>query len=261
MKKYLLKLKLTLAFLYLLLTQTNGQANLQIVFHSAFTTLANEDSIFMFAGIGILNPSDHWGYTTGELAQPGSGLGKMTPMGPSTWGICLEPFSYFSQGTAGPVPNGSTIYNLDMLFHNPGGTIMVTQNTSGANIYFTMSGTSTPVSNFPGTVDGVFQSCTLGIDDIQITNGVITNYPNPLVDKTQFLYSLKSSGKVSLKIYNAIGQIVKTILSDEHQTPNTYSYKWTGDNDSGRKLFNGVYYYTLSVNSKVVQTNKLIISR
>ena len=254
-------LKLTTIFLFFTLFQVRAQANLQIVFHAGFTPLAGQDTVYMFAGIGILNPSDHWGYTTGELAQQGTGLGRMTSMGADVWGICLEPFAYFSQGTAGPVPNGSTIYNLDMLFHNPGGSIMVTKNSLGADIYFIMNGTAPPVSNFTGTVDGIFQNCTLGISDVQFSNGIITNYPNPLVEKTQFLYSLKSPGKVSLKVYNTIGQSVKTIVNDAFQSPNTYTYKWNGDNDSGRKLFNGVYYYTLSVNNKVIQTNKLIISR
>jgi len=240
---------------------------MQITFYAASTALAGADTVYMYSGVALNGPGQYDQYLTGELADPGSGLGRMTNVGPDQWAICLEPFFYFSQGLSGPIPTGWTMYGIgNILFHNPDLSTIVQYNNSAAQFQISFVATSTnittfPTNNSPGQLTASYQSCTLGINDPQITNGLITNYPNPLVDKTQFFYTLKSSGKVSLKIYNAIGQIVKTIVSDELQFPNTYSYKWAGDNDSGRKLFNGVYYYTLSVNSKVVQTNKLIISR
>ncbi|MFI5219489.1 MAG: T9SS type A sorting domain-containing protein [Bacteroidia bacterium] len=235
-----------------------AQSNLQITFNAGTSALAGEDTVYMWAGIGISGPGDHWGFTTGELFQPGTGLGFMKNLGQNIWGICLEPFAYFSQGTGGTVPNGSTIYNLDLLFHNPGGSIQVMNNPQSIPLYFNMT-TNPPTSNWV-LLTANFQSCTLGINEFQISNGVIANYPNPLSDQTNFIYTLKTGGDVQLKIFNTIGQVVRTLVN-ERQNPNTYSKVWVGDNDKGRILYNGLYYYTLSVNGKTIQTNKLVISR
>ncbi|MEP7168975.1 MAG: T9SS type A sorting domain-containing protein [Bacteroidota bacterium] len=262
MKKYILKLKLTGILLVFALIKINAQSNLQIVFHSYNTYLQDSSIIYMYAGAGIDNPGNHWQYTVGNITNPGVGL--MTNIGPYLWGICLEPYTYFSQGPAGAIQAGHYIYNIDMLFHNSDFSVHVDSNFNFYPFNLTTTQTIPPVltsNNSPGQIDATFQNCTLGIQDIQITNGLIGNYPNPLVEKTTFLYSIKSAGKVTLKIYNTIGQVVKTIVNNEFQSPKTYTYKWSGDNDIGRKLFNGIYYYTLSVNNKAVQTNKLIISR
>ena len=267
MKKYLPVFKLVLIFLMISLCQINAQSNIQITFYAGSTALAGEDTVYMYSGIATGFPGNFNQYITGELAQPGSGLGRMTEVAPDQWVICLEPFSYFSQGLSGSISSGTTIYGIgDILFHNPNASTIVQLNNSSANFQISMVVTSTniitpPTTNSPGQLTALYQNCTLGINYIQILNGFITNSPNPLSEYTQFFYSLHGSGKVSLKIFNTIGQVVKTIVNDKFQLPNNYTYKWSGDNDSGRKLYNGVYYYTLSVNNKVVQTNKLIISR
>ena len=263
------KTLLFIAFIFsvCLLTKLKAQSNLQITFFGASTLLAGQDTVFMYSGVATGFPGNYNQYTTGELAQPGSGLGRMTKIAPDQWSICFEPFSYFSQGTGGNIPAGTTIYGIgDIIFHNHSGSIIVQLNNSSSPFDITLQATSTniispPVSNSIGQMTAAYIPCNLGIDNLQIANGVLSNFPNPLTDKTKFIYTLKSSGKVSLKIFNTIGQIVKTVVKNEMQGPNTYSYSWNGVNDSGWKLFNGVYYYTLSVNDKIVQTNKLVISR
>jgi hypothetical protein len=263
------KILLLTAYLFIICisSKVKAQSNLQITFFAASTALAGEDTVYMYSGVATGSPGNFNQYTTGELAQPGSGLGRMTRIATDQFSICLEPFSYFSQGPAGVIPAGTTMYGIgDIIFHNSSTSIIVQQNTNSFPFQITLQATSTtvinpPVSNSLGQLTAAYVPCNLGIDNIQISNGVLTNFPNPLTDKTKFIYSLKSSGKVSLKIFNTIGQIVKTIVKDEFQSPNTYSFMWAGDNDSGRKLYNGVYYYTLSVNDKIIQTNKLIITR
>ncbi len=267
MKKYLLTFQLTGFFLAASLFQISAQSNIQITFFAGSTALAGADTVYIYSGVALDAPGLYDQFLTGELAQAGTGLGRMTEIAPDQWAICLEPFSYFSQGLAGPIPAGKTMYGIgNILFHNPGASTIVQYNNSSAQFQIAFVATSSniitpPTNNSPGQLTASYQNCTLGINDIQIPNGLITNNPNPLSEYTQFFYSLHASGKVSLKIFNTIGQAVKTIVNDDFQSPDTYTYKWKGDNDSGRKLYNGVYYYTLSVNNKVVQTNKLIISR
>lgn len=65
------------------------------------------------------------------------------------------------------------------------------------------------------------------------------NYPNPFNPSTVIRYHLPRSGNISLKIYDAIGNEVKT-LADEKQNAGSYSIEFNGSN-----LSSGVYFYKL----------------
>ncbi len=66
------------------------------------------------------------------------------------------------------------------------------------------------------------------------------NYPNPFNPGTIISYSLPSAGEMSLKIYNSLGQEVKTIYSGFR---NAGHYK---ESFSAEGLASGVYYYRLN---------------
>ncbi|MBS3740898.1 MAG: T9SS type A sorting domain-containing protein [Candidatus Cloacimonetes bacterium] len=68
-------------------------------------------------------------------------------------------------------------------------------------------------------------------------NKVIFNYPNPTGEYTIFKYSLKQNARVTLKIYNVKGQLVKTLV-DEHKQNGTHSFRY--DTES---LAPAIYFY------------------
>lgn len=72
------------------------------------------------------------------------------------------------------------------------------------------------------------------------------NYPNPFYSKTLISYRLvqQPTTKISLKIYNLIGQEIKTLV-DGFQAPGFYRFLWDGKNDFGEKLPTGAYRYML----------------
>ncbi len=70
------------------------------------------------------------------------------------------------------------------------------------------------------------------------------NYPNPFNPATRINYSITEPGHVNLKIYNNIGQLVKTLV-DKHQSQGDYSVEWDGTNQSGSVAPAGVYLYHL----------------
>lgn len=67
------------------------------------------------------------------------------------------------------------------------------------------------------------------------------NSPNPFFGSTYINYHLPKSTKVSLKIYNCAGQLIKTLV-DEYQSPGIYSVPWDGKDDMGRAVASGVYF-------------------
>ena len=65
------------------------------------------------------------------------------------------------------------------------------------------------------------------------------NYPNPFNPNTTIMYDIAVPEKVSIKIYNIIGQLVAKLLNDQ-QTAGTYKIKWNSSN-----LSSGIYFYRI----------------
>jgi choice-of-anchor B domain-containing protein len=70
------------------------------------------------------------------------------------------------------------------------------------------------------------------------------NHPNPFNPTTTIAYHLSEGTHVTLTIYNAIGQVVRTLV-DEAQSAGPQSVSWHGADDSNRPVASGVYYYKL----------------
>ncbi|MFC1558519.1 YCF48-related protein, partial [candidate division KSB1 bacterium] len=82
------------------------------------------------------------------------------------------------------------------------------------------------------------------------------NYPNPFNPETVIRYQLPTPSKVSLKIYNIMGQEVK-MLVNAYQINGYYSVKWDGTNNLGIKVASGVYIYLIQTGS-FVDVKKMI---
>jgi hypothetical protein len=72
------------------------------------------------------------------------------------------------------------------------------------------------------------------------------NYPNPFNASTTIRYSLADDAPVTLEIFNALGQKVRTLLTDKHQIMGSYEVVWDGYNEGGRPVGSGVYLYRLT---------------
>ena len=66
------------------------------------------------------------------------------------------------------------------------------------------------------------------------------NYPNPFNPSTTINYSVEQAGKVELKIYNMLGQVVRTLLQGSKQAGD-YSVVWDGKDDLGSEVASGLY--------------------
>jgi len=74
----------------------------------------------------------------------------------------------------------------------------------------------------------------------------MNNYPNPFNPATMIRYSVLKSSRVELKIYNALGQLVKTLV-DGFQTTGEYSAVWDGKDSNGNLLTSGIYFYRIQM--------------
>ncbi len=76
---------------------------------------------------------------------------------------------------------------------------------------------------------------------------VAQNYPNPFNNTTQIPIYLLQSNKISLKIYNGAGALVKTLVSGNMES-GLEEVLWDGTNDTNRQVASGRYFCELSVN-------------
>ncbi|MDO9578302.1 MAG: T9SS type A sorting domain-containing protein [Candidatus Cloacimonadales bacterium] len=95
-------------------------------------------------------------------------------------------------------------------------------------------------------------------------NGILTvpelknNYPNPFNPETTISFSIPDESKVNLFVYNIKGQKVKTLTDDIYEKGN-HSVIWKGDDESGKSVSSGVYFYKLSVNGKSQSVKKCLL--
>jgi hypothetical protein len=80
------------------------------------------------------------------------------------------------------------------------------------------------------------------------------NYPNPFNPTTTISFTLPSKSFVSLKIFDALGREVSTLISEE-MPAGTYTRQW----NAGR-LASGMYFYRLQAET-FSETRKLVLLR
>ena len=79
------------------------------------------------------------------------------------------------------------------------------------------------------------------------------NYPNPFNPSTTIPFQLPAvsgqqsavSGRrtaVTLKVYNVLGELVRTLVNEE-QGPGWYRVIWDGKDSLGKEVSSGVYFY------------------
>jgi photosystem II stability/assembly factor-like uncharacterized protein len=95
-------------------------------------------------------------------------------------------------------------------------------------------------------------------NDPPTLNYFLGNYPNPFRPSTTIVFSLYTRSNVELTIYNIKGQKMKTLIN-EFLECNYHSINWNGDDDFGKKVSAGIYFYSLSVNGKTEVIKKCVM--
>lgn len=176
--------------------------------------------------------------------------------GTDNWGDYLIP------GTATPIFTGVNddncygVINTDGNFHTvflpfmadaavdtlPDGTVVSPQFTQllhGIINWFDVAGATTPEQIQPKEFS------------------LSPNFPNPFNPTTRINFTVPASGKVSIAIYNLLGQKVNQLVNSAFQS-GSYSVVWNGRDGNGQQLATGIYLYRMEA-VEFSQTRKLVL--
>jgi len=113
--------------------------------------------------------------------------------------------------------------------------------------------------------DVMVKAFTMSVEEQKPNNQLLTTMlyavkPNPIINRFATIsFSLAEPLKTSLKIYDASGRIVKTIVN-KPLGRGIYNFVWDGKNENNKQVAEGVYFYTLTT-GKNNFTKKLILTR
>lgn len=83
------------------------------------------------------------------------------------------------------------------------------------------------------------------------------NYPNPFNPGTNFHFTMKKEGRVTITVYNLLGQ--KTIdLVDGEFAAGTHTIYWDGLDQNGKAVTSGIYFYRMKT-ADFEQSRKMVV--
>ncbi len=118
----------------------------------------------------------------------------------------------------------------------------------------------TPTGSRPdiGAIENARGDTTTSIDEapnqLPQTSTLLQNYPNPFNPVTQIEYQLHKDTHVCIKILNALGQEVETILNERKNTGH-YTISWNASNNAS-----GIYFVSLKTDENY-KTRKMLLIR
>jgi hypothetical protein len=121
----------------------------------------------------------------------------------------------------------------------------------------------------PGCYDPVVVNCAAGVvqlDEeeweetaVMAEARLLGNYPDPFNPSTTIRYVLSEHSHVTLRVYNMLGQLVKTLV-DDYQVAGEHHAVWDGRNQANSAVSSGVYLYRLTVGNSVL-TERMVFTK
>lgn len=109
-----------------------------------------------------------------------------------------------------------------------------------------------------GTYTVRYSKTSISTETIPSRFALHPNMPNPFNPITRILFDLPARDEVKLEIYDVTGRLVRT-LQHGALTAGRHDFVWNGDDQGGRSVASGVYFYKLSTSDKNATRKMLLI--
>ena len=215
--------------------------------------------------------------TSGDIKKTtDGGMSWVTQQLPTTSGISMNKISVLSKDTIWGV--GGDIYNngyRGITYKTTNGGInwgyQVPLNNNNIGIYELIS-FSNKINGWAYYIQNTGVHTNTGGSDttiLTVNNNILSqpetfilfqNYPNPFNPVTNIKYEIKidvkhQTSNIKLIVFDITGRQVNLLVNDE-KIPGSYEVIFDGNN-----LSSGIYFYTLFVNGKVIDTKKMMLIR
>ena len=105
-----------------------------------------------------------------------------------------------------------------------------------------------------GRVLGWLGSLPTGIDDPSPVQPeafvLLPNFPNPFNPSTTIRYQLGEPARISLRIFDTLGQTIRTLVAGNQQGTGQHQVRWDGTDDHGQPVSSGIYIYQLEARTQ-----------
>jgi FlgD Ig-like domain len=166
----------------------------------------------------------------------------------SVFDLRITPTAYYK--LAGDPPASDAVFSeMCMVFNDggpstqvgEGGTADATDATKKSDVFIPVNA-ATSVKN-----NDVFTAAT--------------SYPNPFTEVVNISFGLKTGGPVTLRIFDAKGNEVKTLVNGQFFAGNAlHIMQWDATNNAGLRVGNGAYFYRLE-NNGATETGSMRVIR
>lgn len=206
-------------------------------------------------------------FRTGETPYWGTRL-----LNKDAYSVKIRDWDAYSSDPNGDAAVDSTRYNMSAasgfdanlvagvngsIYQHNGGLFTIAPGDTVTLVYAVVYGTSLQTLQDASAAalakyKTVFTSVAEQTGDVPASFALRQNYPNPFNPSTEIKFDLAQRGHVSLKIYDAMGREVRTLVD---RTMNAGAHAFTFD-ASG--LTSGIYFYTLRTNN-FTATRKMLL--
>ena len=132
-------------------------------------------------------------------------------------------------------------------------------NGSGTYYYWLESIDMDGISMVNGPIQVYYVVDGVNNPAIPIIAGISSIYPNPFNPSTTIKVGITNDAEAKLKIYNARGQLVRTLLQ-KTVSKGYYNLLWDGRNETGQNCGSGIYFAVLQ-SGKESFSRKLVLAK
>jgi photosystem II stability/assembly factor-like uncharacterized protein len=152
----------------------------------------------------------------------------------------------YRSGTHGALWSASFTGSIGSLFH-------LNMVANGLTVSGWIVSSAGNIAAFSGTPSSVGTKINPGPREFVLQQ----NYPNPFNPQTRIEFALPHAAHVSLKVFNAVGEEVATLV-DNMISAGTHDVEWNGRNRFGASVASGVYFYRV-VAGEFAATKKMLL--
>ncbi|MGA7160984.1 MAG: CHRD domain-containing protein [Bacteroidota bacterium] len=138
-------------------------------------------------------------------------------------------------------------------------TDMLLRELIAGRLYVNVHTTANPGGEIRGQVANSGSAVTSVVEQLSkqvpLSFQLDQNYPNPFNPSTTISFALQTSGRVTLKIYNILGQQVAVLL-DAVKSPGVYRVTFDAST-----LSSGVYFYRLTTGAGISEAKKMVLMK